>query len=432
MNWYRILPKCGNKRYLFIDRANVSEETLKNVKLISCWYTSNKPSSKKEVNSECLPYIVVKKRKLKSESKNFDVDTYATLQCLCDLVPTKYGGSSGIIENGNYSYLVINNSLKSFQNMKFFHEKVLNELFKDVEFRGCQYCLEIPPDIFLKINRLKYSEKFNQDIKITAKNLGSNSEYLERAVTEKKEALKGKVKPLNAIIFQRIFETVQGKTYTDLFFENKFMAALQNCRFLSEQFRQNPDFFANQPLQNFFLTAGDQGKNYLLLQLCKNNASIFSSTKPVERSYAPHGLSSDRVMVTIAQIIYAPKLKPIRCSKQAPWCDTWCGAYSPVELIGRDFTRPSHFSYPTPPVELSTLADKFIQSLPQRRLIFRTSELQSWLPKTIRSPFDVSCIIDYLIRCSLIAPFGSLITNFKPGKKSNVYIVLRGACRSAI
>lgn len=421
MHWHRITPKSGNKRYIWVDPETVSEDDLKNIKEISCWFTRDKPKNLKQIVREDCSYIVIFKKRMKTEYKNFEIDTYATFECLKYLFPLQYNVAVNIIEQDRYSYLVIKNFGRPILNMKYFYKKVLNDLFQHTEFRGCKYCREISPDIFLKITRSEYSTKFSQHREKTAENLKCGLEDLERAITEKKAALGNKIKPLNVLIFQKIYETVQERTKAYLNVEFAFTRALQYCRFLSEKSQQNLQFSSNKQLQFFCLSAGTQGKDYLLLKICESTLKTFLAREPKENFLPTDDTVAKKAIPLITEIFYAEKLKPIRCNKQAPWCGMWCGACSPVELIGSmDILKPSFYETHLH-IEFFKLGYKFIQRLPRTRFVFRTSELHSWLPKTTRSPFDVSCIISHLIKRQYISPFTPSVTDFKPGKKGRIY-----------
>lgn len=98
MHWHRITPKSGNKRYILVDPETVSEDDLKNIKEISCWFTRDKPKNLKQIVMEDCHYIVIFKKRMKIEYKNFEIDTYATFECLKYLFPLQYSVAVNIIE----------------------------------------------------------------------------------------------------------------------------------------------------------------------------------------------------------------------------------------------------------------------------------------------------------------------------------------------
>ena len=413
MPWYRIVPKTGNRKYLELPAGPINEHALANVKLISCWPTTMKPSKATPARYwQSCPVIFIKSSRAKK------IDIYTTIKLIGDFF--RVDPVFSIIESSKGTFirfkdlLDFNPDCLSAITMKRVFEQILVDTviytFSDL----------IPVSVFLELNKNSnilsfYFNKidFLHEINISEQDL---NQYIDaRRIYELNS---NRYTYLNYLGISNQILLERNKHSGEVF--QHIHTAILRCRYFKNIFKLSENsFYIDSEIVNFCFSLGPIGTSYLLEQIKKILDSILAQplNDNMKALYLPIQLTLNKTW----EVMFNPKLiKQQRCTPNKPACKIWCGALSPTELLGQKV----EYLFPEKKNDkLGAAAEAFVHQLYGDRILFRRSELQKKFPKSMRCVYNIDLAISHLIAIGYISSTKAFINNFKPGKNAELFMI---------
>ena len=419
MPWYRIVPKTGNRRYLELPAGAVDERDLQAVKALSCWSTQRKPKNKKELLQEsCNPVIFIKKR------GNYKIGTYITIRAIAEYLKVPAELFIRAVESPRGVYVCFYTNKITCGGLKNIMEIIFNKILHP-NFPDCRFQASVPTKIFSQLKNTENCsaeycfspEKFSDDFPIAV-------QTLKDGINDARNKIPEKSIDLSVLVLKTMLEQLlEGIDRNDFFLFPRITYALNSCRYLKGIQDTSMNYvFNNQAIQNFLFSLGIIGKKYLVKTVFERKIkSTIDSAQEITPDHDPDEFQN--LLSQLNEIInfsHHEKAKPMRCNKAYPHCGSWCGACSPIELIVVPENRQCSILSPS---VLSQTSEKFVQQLSRDRVLFRRAEFHTKLPKSMRSVYDIEQALSHLIAINYIIPGKAVIKNFKPGKKSELFMI---------
>ena len=421
MPWYRIVPKTGNRKYLELPVGSVDERVLRTVKALSCWSTQRKPKNRKEsLQESCDPVIFINK------GENQKIRAYTIIRAISEYLKVHAELFIRAVESPRGVYVCFYTNKISCCGLKSIMEMIFNKILHPY-FPDCRFQASIPTKIF---SQFKNQDNCSRDYCIPpekfSKKFSIDMPLLENEINDARNKISGASIDLSMLVLKTILEhLISNTTSNDQLIFSIIEKALHNCRYFREIIHISwNNAYRNKAIQNFLFSLGDVGKKYLIKNIFDIEIKkTIDNALQITPDRNPTEFNRLRVQ-TYDLLTFAShgEIKPLRCSKVSPPCGVWCGACSPVELLVEPDIRQGFIMLPS---ALSQSAEKFVQQLPQDRALFRRAELHTKLPKSMRSTYDVDQALSHLIAINYITPAKAAIKNFKPGKKSELFIINR-------
>ena len=178
MSWFRIVPKSGNRRYLEIPSGPVADDTVKNVKLISCWSTECKPKNVKQlVSEECHPVIFIKK------CPGYHRFAYIMIQAIAQYLKLNAKSDVWVVECSRGLYVRFTSYGARFYDKKTIMKNIFDKILHH-DYLYCKFQMAISSDIFLAFRDKEFCRgEYNLNVDSFAKEYGHSSEDIRGEIS---------------------------------------------------------------------------------------------------------------------------------------------------------------------------------------------------------------------------------------------------------
>ncbi len=421
MSWFRIVPKSGNRRYLEVPRGPVANDTFKNVKSISCWSTECKPKNvKQHVLEECHPVIFIKK------CPGYQRLAYIMIQAIAQYLKLNAASDVRVVECGRGLYVRFLSCGAECYDKK----AILSNIFSKIlyhDYLHCIFVLAVSTDVFLAFNDNESCEtEYSLNVASFAKKNGHSSEDIRSEISNVCSRFPSGSIHIGILTLKTALEKLLKNISPDD--ELQFIHidnALNSCVFFKRIYKSfGEKSYCHEAVTSFLLSLGGIGKKYFIQRILEHQITCtLGKLQQITPGESTSTFREFKRQVQNVYDIYHQKRKPpMRCSKRYAACGDWCGAYSPTELAAKEENPITFFSEITLG-KLSGAAEKFVKQLPAERMVFRRSELHSWLPKSMRSHYDVDQALLYLTEAGYICAIKPVGQAFRPGKKANLFFL---------
>lgn len=423
MSWFRIVPKSGNRRYLEVPRGPVADDTFKNVKSISCWSTECKPKNVKQlVLEECHPVIFIKK------CLGYHRLAYIMIQAIAQYLKLNAAFDVQVVERSRGLYVRFSSCGAECYDKKAILKNIFSKILHH-DYLHCIFILAVSTDVFLAFrDQESCKTEYSLNVDSFAEKYGHSSEDIRREICNVCSRFPSGSMHMDILTMKTALEALLKNVRPDD--ELQFVHidnALNHCLFFKRIYESlGEKSYCKESVISFLLSLGAIGKKYLMQKILEHQiACTLDKLQQITPGESANTFRELKGQVQNMYYIYHQKRKsPMRCNKRYAACGDWCGAYSPTELAAKVENPITFFSEITRG-KLSDAAEKFVKQLPVERMVFRRSELHTWLPKSMRSHYDVDQALLYLTEAGYICAIKPIGQAFRPGKKANLFFLTK-------